>query len=584
MTGPVVGLDALVAPERRGYAQALSEIAARLARAPVVELYGAHGALGAAIAAGLAAGGGDAGPLLYVVADDDTAETRAHDLGFFLPHPHATDDPLAPPPVLQLPAPESSPYAELQPDRRTTLARMAALFRLSHGFAPTVLVASAAALFRRVVPRAQFDALCEVITTKATVNRDALAARLLRAGFSRSAVVEDAGTFAVRGAVVDLFPPVYRHPIRIELYGDEIESIRLYDAATQRTLRTLDAVHIHPVRETVTTAGADPRAKILAAADAAVFPSTKTRRLLEQIEEGESFFGIDALAPAFHERMAPFFDYLPAGALCVVEEPDAVIEEARREATKLREAAATRLTEHRLALPAAEFVLLEDEAAAALAARRRLELRSVEIARFHPGPDAAPRVHVASEPHTTLRAELQRARAEAGPGRDVDVPESFAGPLRDRLRSWIGRKQRVRIVASSRHHADRLVGLLRALGFAADVARDGGAAIFDAGGGSRRGGRALLVRAHRGRFGTRPRVPKKMTCRWPCWSARCAAASRSRPITWWSSPRRRSSGPARCARRAPARPPRSATWARSPRGTRSSTTSTASGATAGSRS
>jgi transcription-repair coupling factor (superfamily II helicase) len=465
------------------------DIRALLAAASAVELYGAHGALGAAIAARLAEmqSPANAGPLLYVVADEETAEARVHDLGFFLPHPHATDDPLVAPPVLALPEPESSPYAELQPDRRGTLARMAALFRLSRGFAPTVLVASAAALFRRVVPRAPFESLCEVITSRVTIDRDGLAARLLKAGFARAAVVEDAGTFAVRGAVVDLFPPVYRHPIRIELYGDEVESIRLCDATTQRTLRTLDAVHIHPVRETVTTAGADPRARILAAADAAVFPSTKTRRLLEQIEEGESFFGIDALAPAFHERMAPLFDYLPAGALCVVEDPEAVIEEARRHATRLRETAASRLAEHRLALPAEEFVLLEEEAAEALATRRRLEIRPVEIARFHAAADAPPRVHIESEPHTTLRAELQRARADAGPTRS-EIPESIANALRDRLRSWMDRKQRVRLVASSRMHADRLVALLRALGLSVDLARGAGAELF-----ADQGGPALAV-------------------------------------------------------------------------------------------
>src|SRR4029077_11341640 len=119
---------------------------------------------------------------------------------------------------------------------------------------------------------------------------------------------------------------VYKHPVRIELFGDEVESIRLYDAATQRTLRPLDAVHVHPVRETIATPGADTRAKILAAADAAVYPSTKTRRLLEQIEDGETFFGIEALAPAFHAGMVPVFDYLPQQALCVIEDPEAVLE------------------------------------------------------------------------------------------------------------------------------------------------------------------------------------------------------------------------------------------------------------------
>jgi len=373
-------LGALLPPARRGFAQALHEVRALFARdARAVELYGAAGSLGAAVAAALAAGAGGAGqageasrgPLLYVVADEETAEARASDLAFFLPPAAASDDPLAPPPVLELPAPDSSPYADMQPDRRTTLRRMAALFRLSQGFAPAVLVASAAALFRKVVPRAPFDALCDMISSGSTLNRDATIAALVRAGFSRAAVVEDAGTFAVRGAVIDLFPPVYRHPVRIELFGDEVESIRLYDAATQRTLRPLDAVYVHPVRETIATPGADTRAKILAAADAAVYPSSKTRRLLEQIDEGELFFGIEALAPAFHAAMAPLFDYLPAGALCVVEDPEAVIDEARRSETRLREAASTRHVEHRLALPATDFVLSEDEAAATLAAHRR---------------------------------------------------------------------------------------------------------------------------------------------------------------------------------------------------------------------
>src|SRR4029078_5526513 len=113
------------------------------------------------------------------------------------------------------------------------------------------------------------------------------------------------------------------------------------DEAPRRTRRALYAVSVPPVRETIPTAGADPRARILAAADAAVFPSSKTRRLLEQIEEGEQFFGIEALAPAFHARMVSLFDYLPEGTACVVEEPEAVIDEARRQATRPREGASS---------------------------------------------------------------------------------------------------------------------------------------------------------------------------------------------------------------------------------------------------
>src|ERR1700759_2332981 len=130
---PLASLDHLVAPERRGARQALRDLEAGLARgARVVELHGAAGSLGAALAAALAG----ARPVVYVCADEEAAAARLDDLTFFLPPAPASEDPLAPPPALQLPAPDPSPYSEMQPDRRALLGRMAALFRLARGFAP----------------------------------------------------------------------------------------------------------------------------------------------------------------------------------------------------------------------------------------------------------------------------------------------------------------------------------------------------------------------------------------------------------------------------------------------------------------
>ncbi len=476
MTTPDIAT--LTVPERLGAGDLMQKLERHLAASRVVELYGAQGSLGPAIAARLASGAARApSPLIYLVADEDTAEARAGDLAFFLPPAGATDDPVAPPGVVHLPAPDASPYAEMQPDRRSILRRMAALFRLSQGFAPSVMVASASALFRRVMPAGPFAALCQVLQAGTTIDREQTVAQLLAAGYTRAPVVEDAGTFAVRGSVIDIFPSVYRHPVRVELFGDEIESIRLYDAGTQRTLRPLEHLHVHPVRETVRTPGADPRAKLLAAADAAVFPSSKTRLLLEQIEEGLPFFGIESLAPVFHAAMAPISDYLPPDAIFVVEEPEAVIDEARRHASKLRETAASRRVEHRLALDAGEFVLSEDEARAALDAARRVDLYAVELERGGGEDSGPPRLKLISESNATLRAELQRARADA-PRDDPDAQPDLGKPLRDRLRSWIGDRQRVRLVAPNRTHADRLAAMLRAWGLAPEVWRGGGAELL----------------------------------------------------------------------------------------------------------
>ncbi len=434
--------------------------------APRIEVFGAAGSLGPAIAARLAQTASVDGPLIYLVADDDRAEALVADLTFFSAAPAAHDDPLAPAAAMELPAMERSPYAEMQPDRRTIMRRMAILFRLSRGFAPRIVVASAAALFRRVVPRNPFDHLCGVLTARTHVDRDALIGRLVEAGYGRAQVVEDPGTFALRGSVVDVFPPVYRHPVRIELFGDEIESVRLYDASSQRTLRGLESVHFHPVRETIRTAGADPRGHLLAAADLAAFPSSKTRHLLDQVDEGEEFFGIEALAPAFHERMVPLFDYLPAGVRVVIEDPSDVLDEVRRTNRRLQDSAAQRRAEHRLTLDPGDFLLTETEAETALAACPTVELHSVEIESTmaaQNAEDATPRIRLNAETTSTLRAQLL-----ASPD---SVPGAFdlAGPLRARIMSWLAEGYRVRLVAPNRTHAERLGGMCQALGLAAQV-------------------------------------------------------------------------------------------------------------------
>ena len=160
---------------------ALRALQTRLAEAgagTAVEIYGAAGSLGPALAARLAG----PSPLLYLVAQDDQVHARAADLGFFLPTKKASDDPLQAPPVLDFPAPEVSPHAETQPDRRTTMRRLAVLYRLGHGHAPTIVVASAAAAFRRVMVPHDFAGLCRTVKTHMSLDRQILIDDLYRAG------------------------------------------------------------------------------------------------------------------------------------------------------------------------------------------------------------------------------------------------------------------------------------------------------------------------------------------------------------------------------------------------------------------
>ncbi len=453
--------DPLAAPERVGLAAAIVQLQERLgADTTRARLFGASGSLGAAVAAQLAS---DAGPpVVYLLADENEAEDRLADLAFFVPERSSGDDPTLSAAVEQLPADGISPYAEMKPDRRILMRRMALLYQLARGTGPQVIVASASALFRRVVPREEFVSRCFSIAAGEEVDRDKLVDGLVRAGFQRVQVVEDPGTFAVRGAVIDLFPPVYRHPVRLELMGDEVESVRLFDAGTQRTLRSLGSAHVHPVRETILGEGADLRGRILEAADAAAVPSSKMRHLMAQIDAGEDFFGIEALAPAFHTRMDSPLAYLPAETLFVVSDPDAVMEDLRRTFSRLEKSAEQRRGEHMLALPPGDFLLTPEQARAALADRRRLDLEPLELI-SGAEPVEILTVALEAESNTTLRAELaEQRRADAGKG-EAEAGE-HGRALREKLEAFLRDGTRVRLVAGTRSHADRLVGLLRAIG------------------------------------------------------------------------------------------------------------------------
>jgi transcription-repair coupling factor (superfamily II helicase) len=435
---------------------------------------GAEGALGPAVAAHLLRG--VPGPLLYVVPDEETVATRLAELTLFgegLAGPGAIGDA-----IVEYPAIEISPYAEVQPDRRTVMKRLGVLYRLATGgkLAPRVLVAPAAAVFRRVLTPEALRGLASTVTSGSTITRDELVARLERAGYSRTPLVEDPGTFAVRGAVVDLFPAIYEQPVRLELFGDEIDSLRLYDPATQRTTTTLDEVHIHPVRETLLTEGGDPRARLLDAADASSHPSSRTRQLIANIEEGLEFFGIEALTPVFHGRMAHFFDYMPVGALVVVQDLDAVVDQSRRTLSKLRTAAERRRAEHRLALPPEEFFLDEEQSRQALLATSPVCLDTLEVMG---APDPGPVVRMAMESNISLRGELLKSRLRGAPDEEGEI-----GPaLKARIEQWRRDGMRVRIVAPNPHHAERMTAVLSALSLAPvaaykDAGKKGHAALL----------------------------------------------------------------------------------------------------------
>lgn len=227
-----------------------------------------------------------------------------------------------------LPAPDVSPYAGAAPDRGVAMQRLGALRAAGTLGAGDFLVTSAAGWARRGVPFAALAERSMTLEVEAELDVDALQRMLLEGGYVSVGLVEDPGTFSIRGGLIDLFCPDWAQPVRVDLYGDLIESIRVFDPADQRSRDSLEQVSLGPVREEILAPATLERARrrLVELGDRLKLPSRKVQALVQELEEGRRVFGIEGLLPAFHERLLPVEASLPEGTVRVIVEPGRVHE------------------------------------------------------------------------------------------------------------------------------------------------------------------------------------------------------------------------------------------------------------------
>ena len=188
------------------------------------------------------------GAVLYVVPGDRDIEDATADIRFFLSAIEGHSDDAVERLVLPFPSHEVDPYRGMTPHPGVTAARAGALHGLASGSA-RVIVASAAALAPRVsTPRRLLAASIDLKPGTDIAPTD-LGELLIDAGFSREDPADEHGEFAIRGGIVDLFPASEPNPVRLEFIGDTIESMRAYDAATQRSIKAVDRLTVVSLRD-----------------------------------------------------------------------------------------------------------------------------------------------------------------------------------------------------------------------------------------------------------------------------------------------------------------------------------------------
>ena len=182
---------------------------------------------------------------LIVSSTEESAERLFEDLQFFHSLLGFSADPLA-----RFPERDTLPYESTAPSVDLIARRMRTLHRLAEGNR-TVLVTSVPALLERLTPRSIFFSSILKLTPGVVIEREALVSRLLRLGYRQGSVVEIPGEFSIRGGIVDVYSTAYDDPLRVEFLGDTVESVRVFDTATQKSTTKLPAAWLLPARELI---------------------------------------------------------------------------------------------------------------------------------------------------------------------------------------------------------------------------------------------------------------------------------------------------------------------------------------------
>ncbi len=215
-------------------------------------------------------------------------------------------------PILVFPDTETLPYDLFSPHQDLVAQRLATLDRLPE-LKRGIVIVSAPSMLMRLPPTDYVRGRTIQLAKGQRLDVEAFRKRLSDAGYRNVTQVMEHGEFAVRGAILDLFPSGQSLPVRVDLFDDEIESLRLFDPETQRSLETIDALNLLPARDYPLD---DDGIKHARKAWGHYF-DTAGRDLLRGLQQGLPFPGIEYYLPIFFDGLATLFDYLPAKTLCL---------------------------------------------------------------------------------------------------------------------------------------------------------------------------------------------------------------------------------------------------------------------------
>lgn len=256
-----------------------------------------------------------AGMIVHVARDDQRVQSFYLALSFFAANVK----------LMTFPAWDCVPYDRVSPNQDIVAKRMASLTQLafSKRKSPTIILTTVNALLQRIPPRSFIKQMLLRLAPGQTVNMDKLTTKLATMGFSRTGTVMEIGEYAVRGGILDLYAPGHSKPIRLDFFGDTLESIRQFDVETQRTTKTLNKLVLLPMAELAHSA---VMTKQFRTRYVEMFGAVKNEDpLYEAVSNGARFQGMEHWLPFYHESLETLFDYVPGAVFSF----DNLVEDAK---------------------------------------------------------------------------------------------------------------------------------------------------------------------------------------------------------------------------------------------------------------
>ena len=248
-------------------------------------------------------------PVLHVARDDKRMAALRAALAFFAPDM----------PVITFPGWDCLPYDRISPNADISAARMAALAALVHQMPATfVFLTTLNAATQRLPARALLRDAAFTARVGYRIDEAALRQFLVRMGFSQSPTVMEPGDYAIRGGIIDIFPPGEGGPVRLDLFGDVLDGARRFDPVSQRTTDKLEVVELAPVSEIILDDAAITRFRQNYRIE---FGAAGTDDpLYEAVSAGRKYQGVEHWLPFFHESLETLFDYLPGVTVTLDEQ------------------------------------------------------------------------------------------------------------------------------------------------------------------------------------------------------------------------------------------------------------------------